>query len=29
MNALTEKFLHAVFNKALITVVDETAGKIP
>jgi hypothetical protein len=29
MNALTDQLLNAVFNKALVTVVDKTAGKIP
>ena len=28
MNALTNQFLHAMFDVALVTVVNETAGKI-
>jgi hypothetical protein len=28
MNALTDQFLHAMFDVALVTVVNETAGKI-
>ena len=28
MNPLTDKFLHAVFDITLVSVVDKTAGKI-